>query len=131
MSQSDQNMNSSYESFYAKRTGTRVYPTEFVVRTFLAQYPQLHFDKPNRGDKVLDMAFGDGRNTVFLCDQGYDVHGLEITEGIVNQTQNRLETMGYTADLKRYKIICRVGFVIFHLDLQIMITMVLLKRFSG
>lgn len=100
MSQSDQHMNSSYESFYAKRTGTRVYPTEFVVRTFLAQYPQLHFDKPNRGDKVLDMAFGDGRNTVFLCDQGYEVHGLEITEGIVNQTQNRLETLGCTADLR-------------------------------
>ncbi len=46
----------SYEQFYAKRAGLRVYPTEFVVRTFLANYPGLKFRKPVAGDRVLDIA---------------------------------------------------------------------------
>lgn len=93
-------IDSSYEKFYAERAGTRVYPTEFVVRTFLASYPNLVFSKPIVGDKVLDVAFGDGRNTVFLCDQGYSVSGIEITYGIVEQTRSRLEQLGYQADLR-------------------------------
>ncbi len=30
--------------------------------------------------------FGDGRNTVLLCDCGLTVSGIEITQGIVEQT---------------------------------------------
>ena len=93
-------INSSYEQFYAQRAGLRVYPTEFVVRTFLANYPGLNFRKPAVGDLVLDIAFGDGRNTVFLCDQGYSVCGIEITEGIVRQTSERLAKLGHQADLR-------------------------------
>lgn len=89
-----------YEQFYAKRVGLRVYPTEFVVRTFLANYPALNFQRPAAGERVLDIAFGDGRNTVFLCDQGYAVSGIEITEGIVQQTGERLEKLGHQADLR-------------------------------
>ena len=90
----------SYEGFYATRKRLRVYPTEFVVRTFLANYPGLTFVKPIAGQRVCDVAFGDGRNTVFLCDQGYSVSGIEITTGIVQQTSNRLMTLGYQADLR-------------------------------
>jgi SAM-dependent methyltransferase len=93
-------INESYEQFYAKRAGLRVYPTEFVVRTFLAGYPQLDFPKPRVGDQVLDIAFGDGRNTVFLCEQGYAVSGIEITAGIVDQTSERLAQLGHQADLR-------------------------------
>lgn len=93
-------IDSSYEKFYADRASERVYPTEFVVRTFLASYPGLTFRKPSVGDRVLDVAFGDGRNTVFLCDQGYSVSGIEITDGIVKQTSSRLEKLGYQADLR-------------------------------
>lgn len=94
------NINKNYERFYANRSGRRVYPTEFVVRTFLASYPGLKFDKPSAGHKVLDIAFGDGRNTVFLCEQGFDVSGIEITQGIVEQTTARLNQLGYAADLR-------------------------------
>lgn len=45
------------------------------------------------------MAFGDGRNTAFLCDQGYEVSGVEITQGIVDQTQARLMDLGLKARL--------------------------------
>ncbi|SDW04970.1 class I SAM-dependent methyltransferase [Thiocapsa roseopersicina] len=93
-------IDSKYEQFYAQRTGTRVYPTEFVVRTFLATYPGLSFQKPRAGDRVLDVGFGDGRNSVFLCEQDFGVAGIEITEGIVEQTGNRLKRLGYTADLR-------------------------------
>ncbi|WP_158617447.1 class I SAM-dependent methyltransferase [Legionella sp. km772] len=92
-------INSSYERHYAQRSMSKVYPTEFVVRTFLASYPGLEFQKPKPGDKILDVGFGDGRNTVFLCDLGLDVSGIEITEAIVSQTQNRLENLGYKTDL--------------------------------
>ncbi|MGS2716913.1 class I SAM-dependent methyltransferase [Eionea flava] len=94
------NIDSSYEEFYSKRNGAKVYPTEFVVRTFLAKYPRLLFERLNANAKVLDVGFGDGRNTVFLCDQGFKVSGIEITQGIVEQTQNRLMELGHNADLR-------------------------------
>jgi SAM-dependent methyltransferase len=95
-----QAINASYEQFYAQRAAARVYPTEFVVRTFLAAYPHLRFRKPMAGEKALDVAFGDGRNTGFLCDQGLAVSGIEIAQGIVSQTKNRLNNLGYLPDLR-------------------------------
>lgn len=93
-------INTNFESFYAKRAGARTYPTEFVVRIFLAQYPGLRFAKPAPGARILDVAFGDGRNTGFLCEQGFDVSGIEITQGIVDQTTARLAGQGLKADLR-------------------------------
>lgn len=77
-----------------------MYPTEFVVRTLLARYPNLAFEKPAKGAKVLDIAFGDGRNTAFLCDQGFDVSGIEITQGIVDQGIARMTALEHRADLR-------------------------------
>jgi SAM-dependent methyltransferase len=94
------NINSNYTSYYTKQTSARVYPTEFVVRTLLANYPRLHFKKPEPGDRILDVGFGDGRNTAFLCDCGLSVHGIEITPEIVELTRARLTSLGYTPDLR-------------------------------
>jgi SAM-dependent methyltransferase len=93
-------IDASYERYYAKRTAARVYPTEFVVRTFLASYPGLRLRKPAPGDAILDVGFGDGRNTAFLCEQGLAVSGIEITAGIVEQTRERLARLGHAADLR-------------------------------
>jgi len=100
MADSKNSINGNYEQFYARITSARVYPTEFVVRTFLANYPGLNFSKPNPGEKILDVAFGDGRNTLFLCEQGLTVSGIEITQGIVDQTGARLLNLGFDADLR-------------------------------
>ena len=100
MGNQNHSIDANYEDFYAKRRGAKVYPTEFVVRTFLANYPGLGFKKPQPGRRVLDVAFGDGRNTTFLCDQGFAVSGIEITQGIVDQTLERLEKLGHSADLR-------------------------------
>jgi ubiquinone/menaquinone biosynthesis C-methylase UbiE len=93
-------INSNYQQYYADRVAKQVYPTEFVVRTFLAKYPKLHFTPPTAGQRVLDVAFGDGRNSVFLCDRGFEVSGIEITQSIVDQTTERLKSLGYSADLR-------------------------------
>ncbi|MBB3315502.1 ubiquinone/menaquinone biosynthesis C-methylase UbiE [Rhizobium sp. BK181] len=93
-------IDASYERHYAERASRKVYPTEFVVRTFLASYPRLNFKKPVAGDRVLDVGFGDGRNTVLLADAGFDVSGIEITQGIVDQTQGRMNDLGYHVDLR-------------------------------
>lgn len=100
MADTAHDINNKYEKFYAERSGIKVYPTEFVVRTFLASYPKLHFPKPQPGDRILDIGFGDGRNTVFLCDQKLQVAGIEITQGIVEQTSERLVRLGCDADLR-------------------------------
>jgi SAM-dependent methyltransferase len=93
-------IDASYENFWSKRNGNRVYPTEFVVRVFLATYPGLNFPKLKAGDRVLDVAFGDGRNTSFLCDQGFQVSGIEITQRIVDRTSERLQALGHNPDLR-------------------------------
>lgn len=100
MGKQDSLINNCYEDFYAKRDTINVYPTEFVVRTFLASYPELNFKKPTVGEKIIDIGFGDGRNTGFLCDRGLDVSGIEITEGIVSQAQDRLTQLGHKPDLR-------------------------------
>lgn len=97
--QSD-NINSSYERHYAERANLKVYPTEFVVRTLLANYPQLNFTKPIPGNTILDVGFGDGRNTAFLGDCSLTVSGIEITQGIVEQTRERLSKLGHNPDLR-------------------------------
>ena len=94
------NIDSHYEQFWKAKTASRVYPTEFVVRTFLADYPELSFKKPRPGERILDVGMGDGRNAVLLCDLGLEVYGVEITEGIVEHTKKRLSMAGYKADLR-------------------------------
>lgn len=100
MGDQKRSIDSNYERYYAKRIGAKVYPTEFVVRTFLANYPKLKFEKPAIGDRILDIGFGDGRNTAFLCDLGLAVCGIEITQGIVEQTLERLKKLGHDAELR-------------------------------
>lgn len=95
-----EDINTKYERHYASRASLKVYPTEFVVRTMLANYPNINFSKPVADNKILDIGFGDGRNTAFLCDLGLEVSGIEITQGIVDQTQQRLVKMGHNPDLR-------------------------------
>ena len=95
----DKIIGENYEKFYAERSLGKVYPTEFVVRTFMAKYPELMFPKLSPGASVLDIGFGDGRNTFFLCEQGWAVSGIEITDGIVKQLRRRLSSAGLKADL--------------------------------
>ncbi len=85
----------NYNDFWVNKTNLRVYPNEFVLRIFLANYPGLDFEKPMPGDSILDVGFGDGRNAKLLCDLELNVSGVEITQGIVDQTKRRFESLGH------------------------------------
>jgi ubiquinone/menaquinone biosynthesis C-methylase UbiE len=92
-------IHSNYNKFYNAQNHTLLYPTEFVVRIFLADYKGLSFQKPKTGSKILDVGFGDGRNTSFLCQQKLDVYGVEITQGIVDKVNSRLKHIGWSPNL--------------------------------
>ena len=93
-------INENYTDFYRKKKHTLIYPTELVVRTFLASYPGLNMRKPTKDSKVLDIGVGDGRNTLFLCEQQYEVYGTEITQEIVDIAKDRIQKNGYSPDLR-------------------------------
>ena len=93
-------INEKYTQFYSGKTYAKVYPTEFVVRIFLAKYPKLNLRKPVPGDSILDVGFGDGRNTSFLCDMSLKVSGIEISPEIVAMARDRLTKLGHSPDLQ-------------------------------
>ncbi len=93
------NINENYTNFYKIKKSKNLYPTEFVVRTFLASYPKLNASFKSGGN-VLDIGFGDGRNSVFLANEGYCVYGIEITDEIVNMSIKRFKDLGLNANFK-------------------------------
>lgn len=102
---SNEKINKHYTEYYLKKNYVNMYPTEFVVRTFLAFYPNLNMNKLNKGDKVIDVSCGDGRNTLFLMEQEYDVYGTEITQPIVDAAQTRLDLLAGERKLSKAKIL--------------------------
>lgn len=73
--------------FYSKIHKTRhhLYPNENIVR--LVSW----FFKENKGC-VLDYGCGDGCNTEFLLECGYDVCGIEITNKAIARVKERLKS---------------------------------------
>lgn len=91
----------SYTDFHKTHNPQQVYPSEWVIRTFLGKYPQLSLDKSNyRGAKLLDMGFGDGRNWSLLHNAGFEIHGVEITDEIVSFGNERAKSLGISATLR-------------------------------
>jgi ubiquinone/menaquinone biosynthesis C-methylase UbiE len=80
----------SYSAFHESRNPIHVYPTEWVIRTLLGNYPNLSLDKSKyAGARILDLGFGDGRNWPLLHNQGFNIHGVEITDKIVSLGSER------------------------------------------
>ena len=102
MSENNQSIVSFYNSYYQNEKRLRVYPVEFVVRSFLGKYPNLDLrDQSFVGKKVLDLGYGDGRNIPFLDDLGFKVYGVEISDEINDVVATRLKQLGYKAELKK------------------------------
>src|SRR5687768_8108297 len=40
----------------------------------------ISFVKPSRGARILDVACGKGRHSIYLNDQGFDVTGFDLSE---------------------------------------------------
>lgn len=91
----------TYTAFHATRNPENVYPTEWVIRTFLGSYPELSLDKSRyRGARILDIGFGDGRNWLLLHHQRFRIYGVEISEGTVSLGRERARTLGIPVTLK-------------------------------
>lgn len=91
-----------YSNYYKGKQLSKLYPTEFVVRSFLGSYSNL---KPYpksfiKGKRALDLGCGDGRNIPFLNDLGYEVYGLEIDQGIIDFCFQNLKFNNCKANLK-------------------------------
>jgi SAM-dependent methyltransferase len=90
----------NYSDYYRKQD-IKVYPSEFVIRAFLGNYPGHHFDRSTfTGKRVLDLGFGDGRNLPLLADLGMEVHGVEVTEAICNLITQRMAQAGVRVDAR-------------------------------
>ena len=101
MSQEIRDTKSSYSQFHIKNKSKHLYPTEWVIRTMLGNYPELYLDKSNyAAGKILDLGFGDCRNMQLLANCGLDIYGVEITDDIVNMATETMNELQIPATLK-------------------------------
>jgi ubiquinone/menaquinone biosynthesis C-methylase UbiE len=85
------NIKDLYTSEHKKKIGEHLYPTEWIVRTMLGNYPNLAFDKScYSGGKILDVGFGDGRNFQLFKNIGLEIHGIEITKEIIELVRENI-----------------------------------------
>jgi len=95
------NLSEKYSDEHKSKSLINLYPTEWVIRTFIGKYPELIFDKTNfKNGNILDSGFGDGRNFQLLSDLGFIIHGTEINKEIVQLGEERLKRLDIVGDLK-------------------------------
>jgi ubiquinone/menaquinone biosynthesis C-methylase UbiE len=91
----------NYSSYYRNQNVIKVYPTEFVIRSFLGKYPRHRMDKAQlKGQTILDLGFGDGRNMPLFADLGMTIHGVEVTPEICTQITERMAGYGITIEAR-------------------------------
>ena len=95
------NIKKTYTAFHEKNNSVHVYPTEWVIRTFLGKYPRLSLDQTQYANsKILDIGFGDGRNFPLLNNLSFNIYGIEITDKIVTLAKGRMERLSIPVVLK-------------------------------
>jgi len=92
-------VHNEFANHYNSRQYGRIYPAEFVVRTFMTNPPELKFQKPSKGDTVVDISCGYGRNLLFLCEQGYNAFATEATQQMCDSTKQRMKQFGYSPEI--------------------------------
>ena len=96
-----ENVQKTYTNFHKSTKSKHVYPTEWVIRTFLGKYPNLNLDKSKYSDaKFLDLGFGDCRNMPLLNNCNFQIHGVEISDEIILMATEKLDQLGINAMLK-------------------------------
>lgn len=89
-----------FSNFYNNKSINKLYPTEFVIRTFLGKYPSLELKRDTySGKKILDLGFGDGRNIEFLRNLDFDVYGVETCQQIIDSAKQYLNEYQINAQL--------------------------------
>ena len=96
-----ENLKQTYTDFHRKNQSKHLYPTEWVIRTMLGNYPGLKLDRSKYpGGKILDLGFGDGRNMGMLNNCGLDIYGVEIAQETLDIAEDALSKAGIKATLK-------------------------------
>lgn len=91
----------TYAAFHERKESGHVYPTEWVIRTFLGRYPKLELDKRRyTGARILDVGFGDCRNFPLLHNLSFEIYGTEISDKIIDLAEKKLAHLGISAVLK-------------------------------
>lgn len=91
----------TYLEFYQKNKSNHLYPTEWVIRTMLGNYPKLKFNHEiYKNAKILDIGFGDCRNMPLLHNIGLEIYGVEISQQILNLAYQKLTKINISAKLK-------------------------------
>lgn len=91
----------TYTEFHVKQNPIHVYPSEWVIRTFLGTYPELSLDKSTyQHSKILDIGYGDGRNFPLFKNMGMDIYGIEITDTINDLCLTRMKAVNIHPTLK-------------------------------
>lgn len=77
-------MNREWNDVYKKQFRATWYPMDGVIR-FTARYLKRRigielYDIKRDAKRILDVGCGNGNHVVFLAEQGYDVHGIDISE---------------------------------------------------
>lgn len=95
-------MITTYTDFHKSKSSKHIYPTEWVIRTFLGKYPNLHLSKvPYSGLKILDLGFGDCRNMPLLKNCDFDIYGVEISDEIIALAKEKLRHLRISAMLSK------------------------------
>lgn len=96
-----QTVKETYTDFHVSHNPEHVYPSEWIIRTLLGNYPALSLDRSKYpGAKILDVGFGDGRNWPLLRNASFEIYGTEITEEIMTLGHARARALGIPATLK-------------------------------
>src|SRR5687767_12104182 len=80
----------NWQKYYEGLTESYLFPNEFVVRTFLAHYPNLDMPHAYKGAKICDVSCGDGRNLVLLNKLGAELFATELNQKICDITKQKL-----------------------------------------
>jgi SAM-dependent methyltransferase len=87
-----------WRRLYAEGAGDLRYPSDVLVRL------GARLLSNTRDRRVLDFGFGTGANLLHFAGQGFDMHGVEISEHALARTKERLRAADLSADLRLIRV---------------------------
>lgn len=79
-----------WNRYYKSLKESYLFPNEYVVRTFLGNYPNLQMSRDYQGAKICDIGCGDGRNITVLHKLGFELHATEVSDAVCEITREKL-----------------------------------------
>lgn len=97
-------MKENWENVYTDKFNGTWYPNESVVK-FSARYLKRRvgvdvYDVKKPVERILDVGCGNGKHAVFFAEQGYEVHGFDISPRAIKIANDWLTQKQLKANLK-------------------------------